>query len=120
MLSCEELLCEEQFVKRRVKTMYAREYLASERTLMGAVDSFLRSVVHVRPQLVRRFEEISDNWMDSWFEAGGENMLEAVDGKWLQHYVEQSGDAREEVERFFALFYAWAVKENLVDAAPQR
>jgi hypothetical protein len=98
--------------------MYAREYLVTERTLLGAVDSFLKSVVHVRPQLVNRFEEISEAWIDSWLEAGGANWLEAVDGKWLQSYLEQRGDARGEVEHFLRTFYAWAVKENLLDAAP--
>ena len=98
--------------------MYARDYLVTECTLMGAVDSFLKSVVHVRPQLVNGFEEIAEAWIDSWFEAGGANTLEAIDRRWLQHYVEQRGNAREEVERFLHTFYAWAVKENLVDASP--
>jgi hypothetical protein len=66
--------------------MYAREYLVAERTLLGAVDSFLKSAVHVRPHLVNRFETISEVWIDAWLEAGGENMLEAIDGAWLQHY----------------------------------
>ena len=98
--------------------MYAREYLVTERTLMGAVDSFLKSAVHVRPQLVSRFEEISEAWIDAWLEAGGENMLEAIDRTWLQQYLDQASDSREEVNRFFQTFYVWAVKENLIDASP--
>lgn len=98
--------------------MYARDYLVAERTLMGAVDSFLKSTVHVRPQLVSRFETISEAWIDAWLEDGGENMLEAVDGPWLQAYLAQLGAGRAEAERFFQSFYTWAIKENLVDASP--
>jgi hypothetical protein len=98
--------------------MYARDYLVAERTLLGAVDSFLKSTVHVRPQLVGRFEAISEAWIDAWLEAGGENNLEAVDREWLQHYLAQITEEREETERFFQNFYAWAVRENLIDASP--
>mgnify|MGYP000725234540 CR=1 FL=1 len=99
--------------------MYAREYLVAERTLLGAVDSFLKATVHVRPQLVSCFEQISDAWIDAWLEQGGENLVEAVDGAWLQRYLEQLGDdERVEAKRFFAAFYAWAVRENLVDTSP--
>src|SRR5688572_10209212 len=98
--------------------MYARDYLVAERTLMGAVDSFLKSTVHVRPQLVSRFEAIADNWIDAWLEDGGENMLEAVDGPWLRAYLARLGEGRAEAERFCQSFYAWAVKENLIDASP--
>lgn len=99
--------------------MYAREFLVAERTLLGAVDSFLMSVVHVRPHVVSRYEQVSDAWMDAWMEQGGENALEAVDGVWLASYLGTLDDqAREEAERFFQSFYAWAVRENLVDASP--
>ena len=98
--------------------MYARDYLVAERTLLGAVDSFLKSAVHVRPQFVSRFEAISEAWSDAWLEAGGENMLEAVDRAWLQHYLAQSGEGRGEAERFFQIFYAWAMREKLIDASP--
>jgi hypothetical protein len=100
--------------------MYPRDYLVSERTLMGSVDSFLKSLVHTRPQLVARFEKISDAWIDAWLEAGGENMLEAVTGEWLQSYLDQCGEGRGEAERFFQIFYAWAVRENLIDDYPSR
>jgi hypothetical protein len=98
--------------------MYPRDYLVAERTLLGAVDSFLRSTVHTRPHLVNRFEDISEAWIDTWLEAGGENSLEAVDRTWLQNYLVQIGDKREETERFFQAFYTWAVRENLIDASP--
>lgn len=98
--------------------MYARDYLVAERTLLGAVDSFLKSTVHVRPQFAGRFETISEAWIDAWLEAGGENRLEAVDGVWLQQYLTQITEDREDAERFFQTFYAWAVRENLIDASP--
>src|SRR5262245_54086214 len=98
--------------------IYSREYLVAERTLLGAVDSFLKSLVHVRPHLVGRFERISEGWIDAWLEDGGENMLEAVDGAWLQAYLAQMGEERADAERFFQIFYGWAIKENLIDASP--
>ena len=98
--------------------VYAREFLVAERTLLGAVDSFLKSTVHVRPQLVARFEAVSDAWIDAWLESGGENMLEAVNGEWLQNYLAQLEESRDDAVRFFQLFFAWAVRENLIDASP--
>ena len=64
--------------------MYARDYLVAERTLLGAVDSFLKSAVHVRPAVYRPFRGDFRSVDRSWLEAGGENMLEAVDRAWLQ------------------------------------
>jgi hypothetical protein len=104
--------------EERSEGMYARDYLVAERTLLGSVDSFLKSTVHVRPQLASRFEEIADAWIDAWLEEGGENSLEAVDATWLERYLAQLGEGRMEAERFFRAFYAWAVRENLVDASP--
>jgi hypothetical protein len=102
--------------------MLPREYLVAERTLMGAVDSFLKSIVHVRPQLVKRFEKISGAWIEVWLEEGGENMLEAVYPAWLANYLAQleaqSSEERVEAERFFQIFYTWAVQEKLIDASP--
>jgi hypothetical protein len=98
--------------------MYAREYLVAERTLLGAVDSFLKATVHVRPQVVSRFEAISETWIDAWLEAGGENRIEAMDRSWLENYLAELGEGRVEAERFLQSFYAWAVKENLIDASP--
>lgn len=99
--------------------MYAREYLVAERTLLGAVDSFLKSTVHVRPQLIGRFETISEMWIDAWLEEGGENRLDAVDSVWMSAYLARlDEDERDAVLRFFTVFYTWAVRENLVDVSP--
>lgn len=96
-----------------------RDFLFAERTLAGAVDSFLHSVVHVRPNLMNRFEEAAANWMDAWFAAGGANQLEAVDGAWTRRYVAALDAAsRASTERFLHTFYLWAIDENLVDSSP--
>ena len=99
--------------------MYSREYLVAERTLMGAVDSFLKSAVHVRPYLVNSFEEAADGWMNAWFAEDGANVLETVTGAWINRYLAALSVAeRVPVQRFLHAFYSWAVQENLVDASP--
>jgi hypothetical protein len=88
---------------------------------MGAVDSFLKSVVHVRPYVVNSFEEAADGWMNAWFAEGGANVLEAVDGAWTNRYLASlSAAERVPVQRFLHAFFRWAVQENLVDAHPLR
>jgi hypothetical protein len=98
--------------------MAARDYLVHQRTLAGAIDSFLKSLVHVRPNLAGQYEKVAEAWMDAWFAAGGVNMLEAVDAAWTADYLEKAGPGREQVERFLHTFYQWAAREKLVDASP--
>ncbi len=97
--------------------MYPRSYLVHERTLAGAVDSFLKGLVHVRPNLVGRFEPIADDWTEAWFAEGGANALGAVEADWIARYLETCEAERSKVEHFLRLFYQWAVHENLVDRA---
>jgi hypothetical protein len=82
------------------------------------MDSFLKYLVHMRPHLVGRFEEFSEAWIDAWLEAGGANTLDAMDPIWLDAYLEGLADGRGEAEQFFQIFYAWAIRENLLDASP--
>jgi hypothetical protein len=100
--------------------MTPRDYLVHERTLAGAVDSFLKGLVHVRPNLVSRYEKMAEAWMDAWFDAGGANAVEAVDAAWIADYLVKAGPDREQAERFLDTFYQWAERENLMDAGPLR
>jgi hypothetical protein len=96
--------------------MVLGDYRVHERTLAGAVDSFLKGLVHVRPNLVSRYEALAEAWMEAWFAAGGANALDAVDAAWLACYLDSRGAERAQVEQFLRTFYQWAVRENLVDA----
>jgi hypothetical protein len=91
--------------------------LLHERTLLGAVDSYLKGLVHNRPFLANRYSVALESLSERWLAAGGANALAALDANWVQAHLEiepQSETAQAAVQDFFR----WAVSEQLIPQAP--
>jgi hypothetical protein len=91
--------------------------IVHERMLLGAMDSFLKELVHVRPFLVARYEEALTTLAERWLAGGGENQLAALDSGWLESYLTQSEQGAA-VEAALADFYRWAIRARLVQTNP--
>jgi len=88
-----------------------------ERTLLGAVDSYLKALVHVRPALVQRYEAVLESLCEAWLATGGANAVAALHVSWLATYLAAVPD------RLTALlvcqdFYRWALTEQLLTTNP--
>ena len=94
--------------------------LVHERTLMGAVDSFLGQLVHVRPHLAGAYRDHLETMVEQWLTAGYANQLEAVTGDWLQHYLRSAAQAEpdQRPDRAVRDFYQWAVRQQLLEHSP--
>src|SRR5690606_25397157 len=68
-------------------------HLVHDQTLLGAVDSFLKELVHVRPYRLSQYEAALAALVDAWFAHAGRNQLVAVDESWLQQYLATTADA---------------------------
>jgi hypothetical protein len=93
------------------------EVLYHERTLLGAVDSYLKSLVHVRPHLVKRFEGLLEEMAERWLAGEQANLLDAVDGVWLHDHLRQTNDRRLAAQ-VIGDFYRWARKTGLSQHDP--
>jgi hypothetical protein len=92
-------------------------HLVHDQTLLGAVDSFLKELVHVRPYRLSQYEAALAALVDAWFAHAGRNQLVAVDESWLQQYLATTADAaatRQVVDDL----YRWAVRTNLIAQHP--
>ncbi len=94
--------------------MSISEQLVHERTLLGAVDSYLKALVHVRPHLARRYEALLENMTQQWFLDGGPNLVAAIDAVWLTKYVAVATD-RAMLLLALSDFYRWASRNGLVE-----
>jgi site-specific recombinase XerD len=91
--------------------------LAHERTLVGAVDSYLKELVHVRPFLAQRYADVLEGMAERWLDERGINAVNALDAAWVTNYI--AGLA----ERSVALsalqdFYRWALHNKLIVENP--
>lgn len=91
--------------------------LVHEGTLVGAVDSYLKELVHIRPFLVQRYSELLEEMVERWLDERGANELSALDAQWLTTYIAET------VEPGMALnilqaFYRWAIQRSLIVANP--
>jgi len=84
-----------------------------ERTLLGAIDSYMSALVHVRPYLAHGYRQVLADLAERWLDEAGANSVTAVamDQTWLSRYV--AGN----VGRGAALkdFLAWAGREGLLE-----
>jgi hypothetical protein len=92
------------------------EYLVHERTLLGAIDSYLSSLVHTRPFLAADQRGALEHFADWWLnEQGGANDVSVVGAAEVRGYltrIEHGGAAMTALKSFFD----WARKEGLVEA----
>lgn len=89
--------------------------LAHESTLLGAIDSYLKELVHVRPFLVPRYSHLLEELADRWLAEGGGNALYDLDGQWLHRYLAECAD-HTAASQIVQAFYHWAQQRNLVTA----
>jgi hypothetical protein len=97
--------------------MYPWEYLTHQRTLLGAVDTYVSDLVHTRPHLAAahraRLEDFAEWWLE---EQGGANDIRAISAAQVRDYltrIEPSGASATAVRSFFD----WARAEHLIDAS---
>lgn len=88
---------------------------AHEHTLLGAIDSYLSTLVHVRPYLARSYRQVLEAMAAQWLALGGQNMLGAIDVPWLNRYVGSHALRISAVQDF----YAWADREGLLKRSTQ-
>ncbi len=91
--------------------------LTHERALLGAVDSYLGELVHVRPFLAQHYREICENMAEEWLENGGRNAIDALTPEWLSHYVVRQTDSVAAAE-VLSSFCSWAVDQGLIVESP--
>jgi len=87
--------------------------LVHESTLVGAVDSFLKELVHVRPFLLQRYAAVLEGMTDHWLDENGVNEVDAPDAAWIANYVAESADQRVALTALQE-FYRWAAQGNLI------
>ena len=97
--------------------MSANELIAHDRMLVGAIDSFMGSVVHTRPFLASAYREQLERMAERWINEGGPNALAAVTSEWLHSYL-ASAEEPEKAELAVRELYTWALNEELIAASP--
>jgi site-specific recombinase XerD len=97
--------------------MWTQDAIVHDRMLLGAIDSYLKELVHVRPYLLGPYQEVLAGFAEQWLAAGGQNQLEAIDDRWVRAYY---ADLFSRAAGAAALrdFYRWAVRNRLLDADP--
>lgn len=97
--------------------MSANELVAHDRMLVGAIDSFMGSVVHTRPFLASEYREQLERLAERWIGEGGANALAAVSSEWLRSYLAGTEEP-EKAELAVRELYTWALSEELITASP--
>lgn len=91
--------------------------LVHERTLLGAVDSYLKELVHVRPFLLQRYADVLEGMSERWLAETASNQLTALDKAWLTSYIAAAAD-RQVATAALQDFYRWAIQGNLLTQNP--
>ena len=91
--------------------------LVHESTLVGAIDSYLKELVHVRPFLLQRYATVLEGMTERWLEEIGINQLAALDQKWLGQFIAVSAN-RGLAMNALQDFYRWAVQRHLITENP--
>ena len=97
--------------------MHMTAELVHEQTLIGAVDSYLKELVHVRPFLVQRYADVLEGMSERWLAQTGSNELNALDKAWLTDYITAATDQQLTLTALQD-FYRWAIQGNLVTQNP--
>ena len=97
--------------------MLSQTELPHQSTLVGAVDSYLKELVHVRPFLMQRYTDVLECMVECWLEEIGINQVAMLDPKWLNEFVAVSTD-RGIAMNALQDFYRWALQHQLVVENP--
>ena len=87
--------------------------LAHERTLGGAVDSYVKQLVRVRPQLARAYADQLEAFLAVWQASLQPNDVTAVTTRGLLAFLAQSDDPVQ-ARAALADFFRWAVAQELI------
>ncbi len=87
--------------------------IVHERTLLGAIDSYLGGLVHVRPHLAGDYREQLEALAEGALAAGLTNAVEAPDAAWVGQFIAASADA-EGARAAIGDFYRWAAGQGFV------
>jgi hypothetical protein len=92
--------------------------LPNERTLLGAIENFMSSVVHVRPYLAQGYREVLEDMAEAWLDAGGANTFSSVAQSWLDGFVQQASRPETRTARRAALddFLGWMANAERASA----
>lgn len=88
------------------------------RMLLGAIDSFMATVVHVRPHLAPGYRDALEAFAETWIDGGHPNQIDSLDEVWLLSYLEGCG-IRSLTEIALREFFAWAKHEGLLERIPR-
>ena len=97
--------------------MHVNLNLAHERTLVGAVDSYLKALVHTRPFLAQRYADVLEGMTERWLDERGANAVNALDAAWVANYIATLPD-RQTALSALQDFYRWAGQSNLIVENP--
>ena len=97
--------------------MWIQDAIVHDRMLLGAIDSYLKELVHVRPYLLGVHEAVLSTFADQWLATGGQNQLDAIDTSWVRTYhttlfVQGAGATA------LRDFYRWAHRTGLIATNP--
>ena len=90
------------------------EQIVHERTLLGAIDSYMSALVHVQPFLARAYREQLEALAERWLEQANPNAVELVSAEWLAGYLAALDDSTV-ARQAIGHFYSWAFSHGLVD-----
>jgi site-specific recombinase XerD len=91
--------------------------LVHESTLVGAVDSFLKELVHVRPFVAKRYAAVLEEMAERWLDERGVNEVNALDPAWIATYIDEFADPRVATNALQE-FYRWAMQGKLIAENP--
>ncbi|MBC8077641.1 MAG: hypothetical protein H7Y32_16315 [Chloroflexales bacterium] len=97
--------------------MLPLDHIVHERTLIGAIDSYMGGLVHVRPHLAGDYREQLEALADAALDAGFANAIEAPGADWLRAYLHRAPNP-EHARAAINDFYRWAVAQSFVASHP--
>ena len=93
------------------------DFVVHERTLLGALDSFLGTIVRTRPQLAAAYGQHLEDFADRWLASDYPNEIDSVAPHWISAYLASSLD-RTTAEAAIRSFFSWALGQKLVSEHP--
>jgi hypothetical protein len=91
------------------------ELLSHERSLLGAIDTFLSSLVHTRPFLAGEYRDALHVFADVWLASDGENDLAALNDARIRDCMALVTPT-DHSDQAIAEFTSWAQRTGLLGA----
>jgi hypothetical protein len=89
--------------------------LPNESSLLGAIENYMHSMVHVKPFLAEDYRAVLEDMAEQWLANGGANQLQSVEASWLEGYISQAENETEQRTRRQAIdeFLHWSTREGV-------